>query len=239
MQDLLFNLRMRPQPNETTCGPTCLHGIYQLYGDDVDHNQLIQEIPVTKGGGTLGVCLGLHALRRGYDVTIYTHNLHVFDPSWFYLNREKMGEKLLAQAAAKPDDTKTVEASQFYADFLKLNGNILFKDLNPSFLHNLLLQNGPLICGLSATYLYKINREINETGEYDDVKGYPQGHFVVLSGILGNLSEVEVTDPLQPNPMTSKQKYRVGTQHFLNSLLIGVITYDANLVVIRRPKGNK
>lgn len=238
-QDLLFNLRMSPQPTETTCGPTCLHGIYQHFGDPSVHEDVIREMPTTAGGGTLGVCLGLHALSRGYDVTIYTHNLNVFDPSWFYLDKMKMADKLLAQSAAKPHDIKTVEASNFYAEFLRLNGSIRFKELSPSFLHSLLLENGPMICGLSATYLYKINREINETGEYDDVKGYPQGHFVVLTGISGDFSQVEITDPLQPNPMTSKQKYRVGTQHFLNSLLIGVITYDANVVVLKKPKGNK
>ena len=71
------------QPDETTCGPTCLHAVYRYYRDDISLKQVISEAHLLEGGGTLEVLLACHALRRGYRATIYTYNLQVFDPTWF------------------------------------------------------------------------------------------------------------------------------------------------------------
>src|SRR5215204_786038 len=78
-----FQLDMLPQPNDETCGSTCLQAIYKYYDDYIDLDELIMEIPTLESGGTLAVVLGMHALERGYDATIYTYNLQVFDPTWF------------------------------------------------------------------------------------------------------------------------------------------------------------
>lgn len=237
MKDLRFDIKLNPQPTDTTCGPTCLHGIYRYLGDQEGHQDLIEDIHYTEGGGTLGVHLGIDALQKGFEVEIFTHNLNVFDPSWFKLSQNDLIDKLLAQSAAKSgvkSDAKTVEASQFYAEFLKSGGKIKFSELNPMFLYKVLEENGPVICGLSATYLYMSKREIDETCEYDDINGYPQGHFVVISGMLKDLSKIEVTDPLEQNPLSAGQKYLVDTRHFINSILIGVITYDANILTITK-----
>jgi hypothetical protein len=233
MPDLQYIVDLNAQPTETTCGPTCLHGLYQYHGSNAGHHTLIDEVKSTIGGGTLGVHLGLDAIKRGFDVTIYTHNLNVFDPSWFDIEKPNLIAKLLAQAKAKPD-TKAAEASQHYADLLRSGGKVLFEELTPQFLFQVLLRHGPLICGLSATYLYMSKREINETCTEDDVKGYPQGHFVLLSGMSEDLKQVEVTDPLEQNPIHYERRYRIPTQHFINSVLIGVITYDANFLAIKK-----
>ena len=71
------------QPDDTTCGPTCLHAVYGYYGDEAELDQVIQETVRLEHGGTLALLLGCHALRRGYQATIYTYHLQVFDPTWF------------------------------------------------------------------------------------------------------------------------------------------------------------
>lgn len=233
MPDIKFNVDLNAQPTETTCGPTCLHGLYRYHGLKAGHDNVIDEVRSTIGGGTLGVHLGLDAIKRGFEATIYTHNLNVFDPSWFHLDRSSLIAKLLAQAQAKPE-SKTAEASLFYAEYLRLGGRVVFEDLTPQFLQRILKEHGPVICGLSATYLYMSRREINETSQEDDVRGFPQGHFVLLTGITSNLSEVEVTDPLEQNPIHYERRYQVSTHHFMNSVLIGVITYDANFIAIKK-----
>src|SRR3982751_623702 len=72
-----------PQPDETTCGPTCLHAIYAYWGDEEPLASVIRRARRLDHGGTYAVFLGCDALRRGYSVRIYTCNLTVFDPSWF------------------------------------------------------------------------------------------------------------------------------------------------------------
>jgi ABC-type bacteriocin/lantibiotic exporter with double-glycine peptidase domain len=74
---------IQSQPDKVTCGPTCLHALYQYYGEDISLKQVVREVKQLKAGGTLAVMLGNHALKRGYKALIYTYNLTVFDPSWF------------------------------------------------------------------------------------------------------------------------------------------------------------
>ena len=77
-----LELEMLPQPDDTTCGPTCLHAVYRYYDDPVPLPQLIDEVEPLSTGGTLAVSLACHALRRRYRATIYTYNLTLFDPTW-------------------------------------------------------------------------------------------------------------------------------------------------------------
>ena len=72
-----------PQPDDTTCGPTCLDAIYRYFGDPLPLEQVIAEVPHLKEGGTLAVWLACHALHRGYSAKIFTYNLQMFDPTWF------------------------------------------------------------------------------------------------------------------------------------------------------------
>lgn len=82
-KELSLDFDIQSQPDEVTCGPTCLHALYQYYGEDISLKQVIREVKQLKAGGTLAVMLGNHALQRGYKAYIYTYNLNVFDPSWF------------------------------------------------------------------------------------------------------------------------------------------------------------
>ena len=52
------------QPDLTTCGPTCLHAVYQYFGDNVPLAQLAAETPRLDEGGTLAVLLGCRLLLR-------------------------------------------------------------------------------------------------------------------------------------------------------------------------------
>ena len=78
-----LKLDILPQPDDTTCGPTCLHALYRYFGDDIPLDQVINQVQTLDGGGTLAVMLGNHALSRGYRALIYTFNLMIFDPTWF------------------------------------------------------------------------------------------------------------------------------------------------------------
>lgn len=236
VKELEREFKILAQPNDETCGPTCLHAVYNYYQDDLDLEQIISEVNMLKDGGTLAVMLGNHALKRGYDVIIYTYNLHVFDPSWFE-SETNISDKLLKQSQYK-NDPKLKQATDAYLKFLKLGGQIKFAELKPKLLKKILKKGHPILSGLSATYLYKSPREISETNSYDDIKGEPSGHFVVVFDYNEKLKNFSIADPLKPNPMLDEvQHYRVSAQGLVNSILLGMITYDANLLIIQ-PKLN-
>lgn len=88
-QALFLNFDIKAQPDDTTCGPTCLHALYQYYNDSIALKEVVDEVKSLKTGGTLAVMLGNHALQRGYNAHIYTYNLNIFDPTWFDLSSKK------------------------------------------------------------------------------------------------------------------------------------------------------
>ena len=85
---------------------------------------------------------------------------------------------------------------------------------------------------MSATYLYRTAREFGPGDDYDDVRGTPSGHFVVLCGYDREKRTVLVADPLQSNPVGKGQYYEVDLNRVICSILLGVTTYDANLLII-------
>jgi hypothetical protein len=225
-----LQLEILAQPDDTTCGPTCLHSVYQYYRDDVPLHQVVQESSALQETGTLAVLLGDHALKRGYAATIYTFNLTVFDPTWFLTNSDLV-ERLEAQMAAK-QNTKLHVASKAYIEFLKLGGEIRMQDLNAALIIRYLKSSIPILTGLSATYLYGCEREIEPDCRPDDIHGVPTGHFVVLSGYDVDRGTVRVADPYQSNP-SGDHYYEVKMDRLVCAILLGVLTYDANLLIIQ------
>jgi len=218
------------QPDDTTCGPACLHSVYEYYGDSISLQQVITEVKSLKGGGTLAVLLGNHALKRGYKATIYTYNLHVFDPTWFAKDVD-LSEKLKAQAAVKREE-KLVFATQGYLDFLESGGKLLFEDLTIGLIRSYLKKSIPILTGLSSTYLYRSVRENPGNDQDDDIVGIPTGHFVVLCGYDKEKREVLVADPYKMNPVSNDHYYMVSIARLLGAVLLGILTHDANLLII-------
>ena len=230
--DSRLKLAILPQPDNTTCGPTCLHALYRYYGDEIPLEQVIQEAASLEGGGALAVQLGCHALRRGYEATIYTYNIQVFDPTWFHPVPKPLRERLLAQMAAKTD-RKLHVATRFYLEFLERGGKVVMQDLSRGLIREFLNRSIPILTGLSATYLYSDAREAGPTFESDDIRGVPAGHFVVLCGYDRVSKTVLVADPYQPNPLAPGQQYVVDMDRAICAILLGIITYDANLLIIQ------
>lgn len=235
---MMIEVPIKPQPDETTCGPTCLHSIYKYYDSAIGLNSVIREVDQLEGGGTLGALLAVDALGRGYNVTIYTYNLQVFDPTWFDLDPDEMARRMKEQIEFKNDE-KLRTATDAYYRFLKLGGKLKFEDLRSAILRRYLKKNQPVIAGLSATYLYQSKREYGPNQDYDDIRGEPTGHFVVLHGYNRDTRMVSVADPLMSNPMNEGQFYEVHINRVINAILLGIVTYDANLIIITPKKSKK
>lgn len=235
--DSRLHFDIAAQPDMTTCGPTCLHAVYGYFGDSIPLSQVVAETQQLKEGGTLAVLLGCHALRRGYRATIYTYNLHLFDPTWFQPQHQPhapdLAERIRAQMAAK-DDPKLQIASRGYLEYLARGGHVRMQDMTGHLLRRYLKKSVPVLTGLSATYLYNEPRERGLPSVTDDVRGVPQGHFVVLCGYDSEERTVLVADPLQPNPLSQdEQKYVVHLDRLMCAIMLGIVTYDANLLIIQ------
>jgi hypothetical protein len=228
----MLNIKIRTQPDDSTCGPTSLHAVYKYYGDKISLQEVISQVRYFDKGGTLAVFLGSHALARGYNVKIYTYNLNVFDPSWFS-NNDNLVFKLKEQLKYKKN-TKLHLASAAYLEFLNAGGKILFEELTPFLFKKYFEKKVPILTGLSATYLYRSKREFTTDSSesvLDDVKGYPAGHFVVLCGYDEEKRHIVIADPYIKHEFQSNY-YSVKVDRLINSIMLGIVTYDSILVII-------
>jgi hypothetical protein len=229
-----MRISILPQPDDETCGPTSLHAIYNYYGLNLSLEEVINSVHFLKEGGTLAVFLGIDALKRGFNCTLYSYNLRVFDPSWKKLKNEQLIEKLKLQLEYKKK-VKIKQATKAYIEYLQLGGTIKFDLLSVDLLKKHLQKGSPILAGLSATYLYDCKREFVDTDgsiHYDDLKGEPTGHFVVVGGINEN-NKVLVSDPYLKNPISSSNYYEVKARKIINSIFLGILTYDANILIIK------
>jgi hypothetical protein len=228
-----LDIRMLPQPDDVTCGPTCLQAVYRYLGLEIDLPRLISEVRGLPDGGTLAVYLGNHALKRGLKARVYSYHLKIFDPSWRGLDSPELASKLEQQLEHK-QGKKFVVASRAYIRFLELGGEIAFDDLTPELLDVPFDAGLPVLTGLSATYLYNSRREYTtrqNRAVYDDLRGEPAGHFVVLCG--RERGKVRVADPFIGNPLADDSHYYdVRIDRLIRAILLGVVTYDANLLVL-------
>jgi hypothetical protein len=224
------------QPDETTCGPTCLHAVYRYWGEDEPLAAVIARTRRLEHGGTLAVFLGCDALRKGYCASIYTYNLMVFDPTWFAGGGVRIADRLLRQRAVKPD-YRLQHATAGYLEFLDLGGRLRLADLSQRLIRRILYRGIPIIAGASSTFLYRAPRERPIDDQPDDIHGFPTGHFIVVAGFDATRSRLLVVDPYEPNPYGSPHEYWIGAERVVAATLLGIVTHDANLLIVHPPPG--
>lgn len=230
----MIHLEILPQPDDVTCGPTSLHAVYTHWGYTMALKDLIPQIPQLREGGTLAVMLGIDALARGFEAELISYNLRLLDPTWAGLETQGIITKLQSQLEAK-SGKKLAEAGKAYMQFLQAGGRLLWETLSPQLLKRYLSQGIPILTGLSATYLYNCPREYtghHNKSVYDDIRGTPMGHFVVLSGLTED-GHVRVADPYRENPISRDNYYTVDSTRLINAILLGVVTYDASILILR------
>jgi hypothetical protein len=231
---LRLPIRMLPQPDETTCGPTCLHAVYSYWGGDVPLADVIERTHKLEHGGTFAIFLACDALRQGYQATLYTYNLTVFDPTWFVPGVD-IAERLQQQREHK-QDARLQHVTEGYLEFLRLGGRLRLADLSRPLIRGLLRRNQPIITGLSSTYLYRAAREYGPDDVPDDIRGLPAGHFVVIAGYDREKRSVLVADPYWRHPYSPSHEYWVSIDRVIGAILLGIVTHDANLLLVYPPR---
>jgi len=229
--ELELALRIDRQPDYTTCGPTSLHAVYRYFGDDIPLPDVIAQTHHHDTGGTLNVYLALHALRRGYDATIWVSNVNYWDPTWF-AQKTDLAAKLRARYAAKGyAGDKSKHAVDAIEEFLALGGQLVWRDLSPRLICDVLERGLPILAGTNGTYLYQCARETAQGP--DDIAGDAFGHFVVVCGYRSEDESVGIADPLRDNPLHGTSYYRCSIHRLIGAIFLGTMTNDANCLVIQ------
>jgi hypothetical protein len=228
------------QPDDVTCGPTCLRKVFYHFGLDVPHEQVTGEIDRNEDGGTLAVFLGLAALRRGFGARIYSYDLRIFDPTWRDLGPEELASRIRLRIPYLRS-AKAHRSAGAYLEFLDLGGDLAFEELTPTLMKRILDRNHPILAGLSATHLYGFARERHDPVTHDlvedDIAGDPTGHFVVITGYEHWGRRFIILDPSAHVPDTRDGRVDVEAHRLINSIMLGDLTYDAVLLEVWKPRG--
>lgn len=155
----------------------------------------------------------------------------MFDPTWFPYEKETLKKQLKEQSDFKKD-AKLSLATGAYIEFLDLGGELKFEDLTRDLLRKYLYKDIPILTGTNANFLYRSAREFGPDSLFDSIRGEPCGHFVLLCGYDRENKIVTVVDPLLANPFSTTQRYEIAIDRVIASILLGIITYDANFLII-------
>lgn len=223
------------QPDDTTCGPTCLLKVLGFYGFETTLEDVIGALERNEDGGTLAVFLGIAALKKNYKARIYSYDLRIFDPTWYDLPGAELSAKIQARFPFLHDE-KRKRAAQAYIRFLEMGGELAFDELKPPLLKEIIDRGHPVLAGLSATYLYRFAREryddVRNGHVDDDVAGEPTGHFVVINGYDHWGRRVMLVDPSEHVPAGDNGRVIVDSDRLINSILLGDATHDAVLLEV-------
>ncbi|MBA2649546.1 MAG: C39 family peptidase [Legionella sp.] len=232
----MLDIEINTQPDDETCGPTCLHAIYRYYGLNISLEEVAKTVKRSLSGGTLAPYLGSHAIEHGFTASILINNMDIFDPAWFEHSEASvnLSAKLEEQLKYKKDPG-IQQSSLAYQEFLAVGGIIKFKFISIELLKEYFSYNLPIITALSSTYLYNSSREVfeNKVSRFDDIRGRPVGHFVIIAGYDEVHNHIVVVDPHRENPISRNNYYRVSVHRLINAILMGMVTYDANLLIIQ------
>lgn len=203
--------------------------MYGYYGYEKELDEIIAETPRHPDGGTLAVNLGISARKNGFRPTIYPFGLRIFDPTWRQLGAKALIHKL-EQRYRAVRSRRLKRAVSAHIAYLNVGGRIAFKEPTKNLLVGLLRRRDPILTGLSATYLYETPREWDDA--YDDVRGEPSGHFVVICGYYPRSDKFLVADPFETAPVRRTGRYAVPAERLLAAILLGDVTYDAVMLVL-------
>src|SRR3954468_21617588 len=89
-----LDLHVSKQPDDESCGITCLQAIYDYFDYPTSLGKLKHEIEHWQTGGTVAVNLARHALTHGFKAEIHSYNIKIFDPTWSNLNAKDLSLKL-------------------------------------------------------------------------------------------------------------------------------------------------
>jgi hypothetical protein len=230
-----LNVQRIIQPDDVTCGPTCLRKVFAYFGDRVPLDDVLGALERNEDGGTLAVFLGIAALKKNYHARIYSYDLRIFDPTWFGLSPEQLTEKIFARFPYLTDEQR-LRAAGAYIRFLEMGGELQFDELTPALIRDIIDRGHPVLAGLSATYLYRYSRERWDAAEKkhvdDDVRGEPTGHFVVIDGYDHWGRKLTVVDPSEHVPVSNDGRISVDSERLINAILLGDATYDAVLLEV-------
>ena len=208
-----------------TCGPVCLLNIYKEIGIETDLKTILKELKINDKTTTYPAQLGTHLLSKGLNPILINSTPQTVSPSWENLSEKDVTAKL-EQWIKINKKNKWLKSVKWLISYLKKGGKLKIADLTTSLIDRYLNEGYKVICCLEESWIWG-ERKIEEKAVFDDIKGSPRGHFIILYSHTGN--EYLVSDPFPTGMKNKEGLYKLNK----DKLLVATLVWSGQIVAVR------
>lgn len=212
------NLKIKQIEQKTyySCVPACLEQVLGYYKVKVDQKEILATLKMPEYGMSIPSA-GSYLIESGFNPSIITNDIIIFDRSWLRLNPAELIKKI--NKRRKYLDAYHRSLVDDYVKYLKADGNIGFQILNANTIEKFLSKDIPIIAELASNFLYNKSKS-TKAGAFDDsIKGDIDGHAVVIAGFDKVKKKFKLIDTDgRKNPYSKKGIYWVDSDLLLASI---------------------
>src|SRR3990167_3580959 len=207
------------------CGPVCLLNIYTHLQIPLPLETILKELNMTEIDTAYLPQLARHCNARKLNTVILSSNPHTISPTWKQKTKKEIINSLKEWVTYNNDGW--LKTCLFMLFYLQEGGNIKIVDLSTDIIDTYLDQGYTLLSCLEESWLWE-KRKVEGKTEYDDIKGYTRGHFVVIYGKEGN--NYLISDPYPTKIEGREGLYKVSKQ----KLLIATLVWNQEILAVKK-----
>ena len=214
-------------PHSDICGPCSLAMVYSLKGKPVTLDDVLRDFKLDHKGKPMWASqLIRHLHKNGLATTLTVSTSRVASPAWANLSKVELIENLKTWLTLHPkDDWHFNNMNVLF--YLQEGGQLNLASYTASSLKAMLDNGSMLILCIDEDWVW--GHRLDRSGEQvrvDDLSGYLEGHFVVVTGYEGNM--FHVLDPYPTNIEGRHGMYDVEEERIVNASL----TWDPQVIEI-------
>ncbi|MBT3984899.1 hypothetical protein HOD38_03165 [archaeon] len=223
----------------SSCGHSSLLQVLAYYGTKLELKEVVNEISSCEVDdlklGASECELGLFAMKRDFKSTVISLDVRRFDATWFDLSKEELKKKLELRSKflhnLSPEDFKEGQGTQYldnvtkyYSEYFEKDGKVKFLPISKELIKKYIDKKIPVIALVSSQLYFKKARKYN--GKFDDIKGKPTGHWIVVSGYTDkNFIITDPADDLEKDGNVEMEQ---------NYLISSINTYGPVILIIEK-----
>ncbi len=208
------------------CGPVSTYNIHKYFGTKITLPEILKDLGVTLKSLTFPSQLANHLRRQSYIVEVLTSCSYVVSPQWMGKPSSSIIDQLTKWCGYNKKST-WLKGATLLLEYMKDGGKVTVLNLTTKVLDDYLDQGYVILACLEESWLWG-KRKIADKNIFDDVKGNPRGHFVVLYD--KNDHDYRVSDPYPTGLPGREGTYTVSKDTVLTSILL----WGATVVAVKK-----
>lgn len=226
----MSNIKPFPNTKQTVescaCGPICLLNIYEYYKKDISLNKILKDLNIELKEQTHCAQLARHLNNNKLKTTIYSSCAGNISPDWKGKTQEEIVE-LLKRWVTYNYRNSWLKDALYLLFYLQEGGNIKIVDLSKEIIDKCLEEKHLILTSLDDSWLWG-KRKINQQAKYDSIKGYANGHSIV---IYGKTKDKYLISDSYPTEIEGKDGlYSVNK----DKLLVSILLWSGQIVCVKK-----